>query len=83
MRSAQFGKLIGWTTGGTLKQNLALTRQLIKDAPGRISALRDAGVTKQMAQQWADFYRAEALRNAQNPNALPRSMLMQVIADLL
>ena len=83
MRSAQFGKLIGWTTGGTLKQNLALTRQLIKDVPGRIGALRDAGVTKQMAQQWADFYRAEALRNARNPNAFPRSMLMQAIADLL
>ena len=83
MGNAEFGNLIGWTRGGNLQQNLAQTQQLIKDLPGRVGALRDAGVTKQMAQQWADFYRAEAARVATNPNALPRSRLMQALADLL
>jgi RHS repeat-associated protein len=83
MDNAAFGKIIGWTRSGTLEQNLAQTRVLIKELPSRIGALRNAGVTKQMAQQWADFYRAEAARVATNPNALPRSQLMQAIADLL
>jgi len=36
-----------------------------------------------MDQQWADFYRAEATRVPGNPNADPRTKLMQAIADLL
>jgi hypothetical protein len=53
-----------------------------------INAIREAGVTKEMAQAWADFYREVAAANPAtatggNPNALARSQLMQAIADLL
>jgi RHS repeat-associated protein len=83
MTRAAFAALIGWTAGGMLPQNLARTQQLIQQLPGRIEELRRAGVTAQMAQQWAQFYQAEAIRVASNPNALPRAQLMQAIADLL
>jgi hypothetical protein len=83
MGNQEFGRLIGWTRGGTLEANLARTQELIEGLPQRIGAIREAGVTRDMAQQWADFYRAEAARVATNPNALPRSLLMQAIADAL
>jgi hypothetical protein len=51
--------------------------------PTRIPALRKAGVTAEMAREWAQFYRAEAARNPANPNALPRAQLMEAIANLL
>jgi hypothetical protein len=81
-----------WTTGGQgvagLQANLARTTELIKQLPSRIDAIRAAGVTSEMAQQWAQFYQQVAAQNPAtatggNPNALARALLMQAIADLL
>jgi hypothetical protein len=45
--------------------------------------LEQAGVTRQIAKAWWDFYRAEVLRNPRNPSARGRADLMQQAADLL
>ena len=91
-QSAGIVQLTQWTTGGLglagQQANLAKTAELIKQLPVRINAIQAGGVTKQMAQQWADFYRQVAAQNpvtatGGNPNALPRAQLMQAIADLL
>lgn len=47
----------GWTRGGDLAGNLTKTQELIAGLPGRVQALSQAGVTRQMAQQWANIYR--------------------------
>ena len=83
MTNAQFGKLIGWTRGGDLAGNLAKTQELIAGLPGRVQALSQAGVTREMAQQWANFYRNVATQNPANPNALARSQLMEALGKLL
>ncbi|HKO48079.1 MAG TPA: RHS repeat-associated core domain-containing protein, partial [Polyangiaceae bacterium] len=85
-------QLTQWTTGGRglagQQVNMARTAELIKQLPGRIDGIRAGGVTKEMARQWAQFYRQIGAQNpvtatAGNPNALPRAQLMQAIADLL
>jgi hypothetical protein len=83
MTNAQFGRLIGWTRGGDLAGNLAKTQELIAELPGRVQALSQAGVTRQMAQQWVNFYRNVATQNPANPNALARSELMEALTRLL
>jgi RHS repeat-associated protein len=85
--------LTQWTASGgrgllAQQANLAKTAELIKGLPARIDAIRTGGVTREMAQQWAQFYRQVAAQTpatatAGNPNALPRAQLMQAIADLL
>jgi hypothetical protein len=45
--------------------------------------LEQAGMTRQIAEAWRDFYRAEVLRNPRNPSARGRTDLMQRAADLL
>ena len=44
--------------------------------------LRNAGLTRPMAEAWAQFYRNEASLVA-NPSALPRAELMDAAARLL
>ncbi|HMQ30785.1 MAG TPA: hypothetical protein PKD53_08645 [Chloroflexaceae bacterium] len=83
MANPAFGRLLGWLKGGTREANIGATQQCILELPTRINALAHAGVTREIAQQWAGFYRAEAARVATNPNALARAQLMQAIADLL
>lgn len=83
MWTPEFGRLIGWTRRGSLEESLACTAMLTEGLPQRIHAIREAGVARETGQQWADFRRAEAARVANNPNALPRSRLMHVIADAL
>lgn len=71
------------TTGKIKAENLAKTEDLIQELPNRVGDLRKAGVTKQMAQTWANYYKHEAARVPQNPNALARAQLMEAIAKLL
>lgn len=47
------------------------------------TALLEAGVTREMALQWRDFYRREMRINLDNPSAAGRTDLMQAAADLL
>jgi RHS repeat-associated protein len=75
MSTSDFGNAVGWGTG-----NDAAVSQI---GNVDIGALREAGVTSEMAQQWADFYANEAARNAANPSAAGRAALMQHVADEL
>jgi hypothetical protein len=73
---ADFGQeVIGWGRGSA-----DAVAQI-----GKLSAdkLREAGVTVQMAQKWADFYGNEAARNASNPSAAGRAELMNHVVDIL
>lgn len=45
--------------------------------------LEQAGVTRQMAQSWRDFYVNEVVRNPNNPSARGRAELMQHAIELL
>jgi hypothetical protein len=42
-----------------------------------------AGVTREMAEAWRDFYLHELRRNPQNPSAAGRAELMQRAIELL
>lgn len=44
--------------------------------------LEQAGVSRDIAEAWRDFYRAEAIRNPRNPSARGRADLMQRAAEL-
>lgn len=72
----QFGQYIGWGTTSSVTP----VRQIGHVDRGGLKAL---GVTQEMAQEWADFYRNEAARVPGNPSAPGRAVLMQFIADLL
>jgi hypothetical protein len=72
----EFGnKIMRWGTGSeTARGRIAsLTRQ----------ELEAAGVTREMAEAWRDFYRTEALRVPTNPSAPGRAELMQRAVELL
>ncbi len=54
----------------------------------RISTLRReelerAGLTREMAEAWRDFYRHELARNPRNPSAAGRAELMQRAVEFL
>ncbi len=73
---AEFGnKVMRWGTGNdAARARIAtLTRQ----------ELESAGVTREMAEAWREFYRTEALRVPTNPSALGRADLMQQAVELL
>jgi hypothetical protein len=85
-------RLTQWTEGGRgiagEEANFARTDELVKQLPGRIDVIRAGGVTKDMARQWARFYRQVADENPAttdhgNPNARPRAQLMDAIANEL
>jgi hypothetical protein len=76
MTVAEFGsEVMQWGTGNEAARERIgeLTRE----------GLEEAGVTFDMAMQWAKFYANEALRNTTNPSAAGRADLMQHAADLL
>ncbi|MEX1172803.1 MAG: DUF4951 domain-containing protein [Chloroflexota bacterium] len=75
MSNAQFGQVIGWGTGDAAAR--AQISQLSREG------LTQAGVTREMAEAWADFYRNEAIRVPSNPSARGRADLMTAVADLL
>ncbi len=45
--------------------------------------LQEAGVTRDVAEQWRDFYMHEARRVPANPSATGRAELMQCAVELL
>ena len=45
--------------------------------------LERAGLTREMAEAWRDFYRYESTRNPRNPSAAGRAALMQRAIELL
>jgi hypothetical protein len=83
MKVAEFGRLINWSNSRDALSNMRKTQELIRNLPGRWEELRNAGVTRQMALEWARFYAAEAARNPANPNAAARERLMRAIANAL
>jgi 23S rRNA A1618 N6-methylase RlmF len=48
-----------------------------------VEEMNKAGVTSEMSQNWANFYRNEMVRNPANPSAPGRADLMQYVRDLL
>ena len=48
-----------------------------------LEELQSMGMTQEMAQRWADFYRNEARLNPKNGSARGRASLMQHVSDLL
>lgn len=75
MKLPQFGDVMGW--GGNSAEAVARIPQLTREYLVR------NGVTRQMAQEWARFYRNEMLRNPGNPSAPGRAQLMEAAAELL
>ncbi len=76
MNNSDFGKnVMKWGTGdNAARQRIAtLTRE----------ELERAGVTKEMAQSWRDFYKAIKALNSGNPSAQGRAELMQKAYELL
>ena len=72
----EFGtRIMQWGTGdAAARQRIgSLTRE----------ELERGGVTREMAEQWRDFYRAEMRRNQANPSAAGRAELMQRAVELL
>ncbi len=72
----EFGtRIMKWGTGdAAARQRIgSLTRE----------ELERAGVTRELAEQWRDFYRAEMRRNQANPSAAGRADLMQRAVELL
>jgi hypothetical protein len=73
---SQFGSdVMRWGTGDAAARARigSLTR----------AELGAAGVTRSMAEDWANFYRNELLRNPDNPSAAGRADLMDAAARLL
>jgi hypothetical protein len=71
----EFGKAMNWGSGGEAAraQIANLTRE----------GLQSSGLTAEIANAWAQFYRNEAVRVATNPSALGRAELMEAAARLL
>ena len=76
MTLREFGqRVMRWGTGNEV-------------AMARISTLRReelerAGLTREMAEAWRDFYRHELARNPRNPSAAGRAELMQRAVEFL
>ena len=101
MGTRGLGDLVGWTKGSAKKHSVSGTpieaqQKLLSDTdvlidqltPTRLGEFRNAGLTKEMAQSWANFYQHQNKLNpvmsgvkTGNINALPRQKYMQAIAD--
>ena len=75
MGNKAFGELMRWGTGkdAALARIQTLTR----------AELEQAGVTKEVAKAWAEFYRAVVEATPKNPSAAGRAALMDAAAKLL
>jgi RHS repeat-associated protein len=77
----RFGDVLQWPSGSgdaTAKMRMAHD-QLKKVGPDMIDKLRSEGVSSDMLKQWAEFYRAEAIRVPQNPTAAARAFYLDEI----
>lgn len=75
MGNPAFGKLVNW--GGSSAAARAQIANISRES------LQAAGVTREMAIEWAKFYANVAIRNPNNPSAAGRAELMAAIADAL
>jgi hypothetical protein len=76
MMRSQFGsEVMRWGTGDA--EALARIDSLTREE------LQQAGVTRDIALQWRNFYRSELVRNPDNPSAAGRAELMAAAARLL
>jgi hypothetical protein len=76
MTRSQFGsEVMRWGTGDA--EALARIDSLTREE------LQQAGVTRDIALQWRNFYRSELVRNPDNPSAAGRAELMAAAARLL
>ena len=76
MNNSDFGKnVMKWGTGDAAAR--ARIQTLTREE------LKRAGVTKEMAQSWRDFYRQIKTLNPDNPSAEGRAELMQKAYELL
>jgi len=75
METGEFGKLMKWGSGDA--DALAQIPKLAREGLAR------DGVTREMAESWANWYRNEALANPGNPSASGRAVLMDAAARLL
>jgi RHS repeat-associated protein len=75
MSMPEFGKVMNWGNGN------ADARAAIQGLSA--DALKAAGVTRDIAVQWANLYANEAARVPTNPSAAGRADLMNAAADLL
>ena len=57
--------------------------QLKNIGPEMIGQLKKEGVTSEMLRQWAEFYRAEAIRVPQNPTAAARAFYLEELLKLM
>ena len=72
----EFGtRVMRWGTGNAAAR--ARIRTLTREE------LERAGLTREMAEAWRDFYRNEFARNPRNPSAAGRAELMQWAVELL
>lgn len=74
--TSEFGtNIMKWGTGDAAARSRmqTLTRE----------ELEKSGVTKEMAEQWRDFYKTVKASNPENPSAQGRAELMQRAVDLL
>lgn len=75
MTPKQFGAVMRWGTGNAIARQRIVT--LTADD------LRNAGITAEMANNWADAYDAVVRLTPSNPSAAGRAELMRHAARLL
>lgn len=76
MTLREFGqRVMRWGSGDTAAR--VRIRTLTREE------LERAGLTREMAEAWRDFYRYESARNPSNPSAAGRAELMQRAIELL
>lgn len=75
MSLPDFGRVMNWGTGDAAAR--AQIENLTREG------LQQSGVTREMAEAWAEFYRNEAVRVPSNPSARGRADLMGAAAELL
>jgi hypothetical protein len=76
MTLREFGtRVMQWGSGNAAAR--ARIRTLTREE------LERAGLTREMAEAWRDFYRNELARNPGNPSAAGRAELMQWAVELL
>ena len=72
--NAEFGKLMDWGTGDDA------FKAMDKLDPKKLA---DGGLTPELADEWAEFYKWQAVNVPSNPSAAPRAELMEEAAGQL
>jgi hypothetical protein len=85
MKNNPFGELVNWPRGpGDAAAKMGMAQDALNQVtPEFINALGEKGVTPEMLQRWAEFYRAEAIRVPQNPTATARAFYLEELIKLM